>query len=331
MARPLRIQYENAYYHVTCRGNARQGIFANDQDRSAFLDLLNRSRQIYQVQVLAYVLMRNHFHLVVKTPLGNLQEFMRHFNISYTCYFNRRHKRVGHLYQGRYKAFLIDADSYLQEVTRYLHLNPIRVKGKADLVVKEKKRDLERYSWSSYVYYVGRRKGNSFLASEEILGYFGGNASRGRRNYRKFVEEGLEGEIESPLQKGRGHGIVGDEDFVEGVRDRFLKRIRESREVPGFKGIISRTAPAKILGVVCKEMGVNGEELQKKGERRIGRGLLMEMLYRYGGLNQREIGEMMGVDYSSVSVARKRFQLLSEGDKKVLELMERVQNKMSQG
>ena len=331
MARPLRIQYENAYYHVTCRGNARQGIFVNDQDRSAFLDLLNRSRKIYQAQVLAYVLMGNHFHLAVKTPLGNLKEFMRHFNISYTSYFNRRHKRVGHLYQGRYKAFLIDADSYLQEVTRYVHLNPVRVKGKANLVVKERKRELEGYSWSSYVYYIGRKKGNSLLASAEILGYFGGNTSRGRRNYRKFVEGGLEGEIESPLQKGKGHGIVGDADFVESVRDRVLKRVGESREVPGFKGIISQIAPAKILGVVCKEMGVNGEELQKKGERGIGRGLLMEMLYRYGALNQREIGEMMGVDYRSVSVARKRFQLLSEGDRKVLELMERVQRKISQG
>jgi hypothetical protein len=275
--------------------------------------------------------MRNHFHLAVKTPLGNLKEFMRHFNISYTSYFNRRHKRVGHLYQGRYKAFLIDADSYLQEVTRYVHLNPTRVKGKANLVVKERKRELEGYSWSSYVYYVGRRKGNSLLASEEILGYFGGNTSRGRRSYRKFVEEGLEGEIESPLRKGKGHGIVGDEDFMEGVRDRFLKKARESREVPGFKGIIGQIAPAKILGVVCKETGVNGDELQKKGEREIGRGLLMEMLYRYGALNQREIGEMTGVDYSSVSVARKRFQVLSEGNKKVLELMDRVKNKISQG
>jgi hypothetical protein len=154
---------------------------------------------------------------------------------------------------------------------------------------------------------------------------------RGRRSYRKFVEEGLEGEIESPLKKGRGHGIVGGEDFMVGVRARFLKRVRESREVPGFKGIISRTAPARILGVVCKETGVNGEELEKKGERGIGRGLLMEMLYRYGGLNQREIGERMGVDYSSVSVARKRFQLLSKGNKKVLKLMERVQSKISQG
>jgi hypothetical protein len=113
--------------------------------------------------------MRNHFHLVVKTPLGNLKEFMRHFNISYTSYFNRGHKRVGHLYQGRYKAFLIDADSYLQEVTRYVHLNPIRVKGKANLDGLEKKRYLEGYRWSSYPLYLKRGKRNSFLNVGEVF------------------------------------------------------------------------------------------------------------------------------------------------------------------
>jgi len=331
MARPLRIQYENAYYHVTCRGNARQEIFANDQDRSAFLGLLNRSREIYQVEILAYVLMRNHFHLVVKTPLGNLKEFMRHFNISYTSYFNRRHGRVGHLYQGRYKAFLIDADSYLQEVTRYLHLNPIRVKRKGEMDAKERKRYLERYPWSSYPYYIGREKGNSLMRMEEILDHFGGRGLRGRKSYRKFVEEGLDGTKESPLQKGKGHGIVGDEDFVERVQDRFLRRIRVSREIPGVKGIIGQIAPGKILGVVSEETGVSSEELKRKGERAVGRGLLMEMLYRYGGLNQRQIGEIMGVDYSSVSVTRKRFHLLALRDKEVLGLMERVQKRINQG
>ena len=96
MARPLRIQFENAYYHVTCRGNARQEIYAQDLDRSVFLRLLARSAEVYQVEVLAYVLMANHFHLLVKTPRANLQEFMRHFNISYTSYFNRAHERTGH-------------------------------------------------------------------------------------------------------------------------------------------------------------------------------------------------------------------------------------------
>src|SRR4030043_1166617 len=148
MTRPLRIQFENAYYHVTCRGNARQEIFSNDPDRSAFLDLLERSSDTYQTEILAYVLMSNHFHLLVKTPLANLQEFMRHFNISYTSYYNRTHRKTGHLYQGRYKSFLVDADSYLQEVSRYIHLNPVRGRGKAKLPVHEKNSYLRRYTGS---------------------------------------------------------------------------------------------------------------------------------------------------------------------------------------
>jgi putative transposase len=128
MAWPLRIQFENAYYHVTCRGNARQTIFSSDTVRSAFLDLPGRSSDIYRTEILAYVLMGNHFHLLVKTPLGNLQEFMRHFNISYTGLYNRRHRRSDHLYQGRYHSFLIDANTYLKEVSRYIHLNPVKIK-----------------------------------------------------------------------------------------------------------------------------------------------------------------------------------------------------------
>jgi predicted XRE-type DNA-binding protein len=197
--------------------------------------------------------------------------------------------------------------------------------------VKEKKRYLQRYRWSSYFYYGARGKRNSLLNMQEILGYFGGNNGRGRRNYEKFVVEGLEGGITSPLEKGKGHGVVGNEDFVERVRDRFLKKGMKQREVPAVRGIIGQVAPAKILGVVSRETGVSEEELQKRGERGVGRGLLMEMLYRYGGLNQRQIGEMMGVDYSSVSVARKRFQLLCRREKQVLGLMERVQKKISQG
>ena len=112
MARPLRIQYPGACYHVTCRGNERRKIFRDDQDRKGFLERLALSLEIYEVSLLCYVLMDTHFHLLVMTPKGNLAEFMRHFNVSYTSAFNRRHRRVGHLYQGRYKAFLIDADTY---------------------------------------------------------------------------------------------------------------------------------------------------------------------------------------------------------------------------
>ncbi|MCX5906882.1 MAG: hypothetical protein NTY64_06775 [Deltaproteobacteria bacterium] len=205
------------------------------------------------------------------------------------------------------------------------------MKGKANLDGSEKKKYLEGYAWSSYPLYLRREKINLFLNVGEVLRYFGGDTSRGRKSYRRFVEEGLGGEIESPLQKGKGHGIVGDGDFVERVQDLFLKKARSSREVPAVKGILGQIAPMKILGVISGATGVKGEELKKKGERGLGRGLLMEMLYRYGGLNQRQIGEMMGVDYSSVSVGRKRFQLLVERNKEVQRLMGKVQRGISQG
>jgi REP element-mobilizing transposase RayT len=181
MARPLRIQFENAYYHVTCRGNARQEIYADDLDRSVFLRLLARSAEIYQVGVLAYVLMANHFHLLVKTPGANLQEFMRHFNISYTSHFNRDHERTGHLYQGRYKAFLIDADSYLQEVSRYIQLNPLRSQDRIRKALTERRKYLRNYQWSSYPSYASRRSPRSFPRVQDILACFGGDTPEGRK------------------------------------------------------------------------------------------------------------------------------------------------------
>ena len=127
MTRPLRIDYPDALYHVTCRGNERKEIFRDDHDRSAFLEKLQSSLEVYALRLHAYVLMNNHFHLVLQTPKANLSEFMRQFNVSYTGYHNRRHQRAGHLYQGRFKAVLVEADSYLLELSRYVHLNPVRV------------------------------------------------------------------------------------------------------------------------------------------------------------------------------------------------------------
>ncbi len=123
MARPLRIQYPGAVYHVTCRGNERQDIFKDDADRKRFLQILIQSVNIYSVKLFSYVLMSNHFHLLIETPKGNLAEFMRKFNITYTGYYNRRHDRVGHLYQGRYKSILVDKNEYLSILSRYIHLN----------------------------------------------------------------------------------------------------------------------------------------------------------------------------------------------------------------
>ena len=333
MARPLRIQYENAYYHVTCRGNARQKIFSNDADHSTFLDPLERSSDIYQIEILAYVLMSNHFHLFVKTPLGNLQEFMRHFNISYTSYYNWRHHRTGHLYQGRYKSLLVDADEYLQEISRYIHLNPMRVRVTSGMTLNEKKKYLRNYRWSSYGGYIWKRDRRPFLRVGEVLASFGGDTEKGRRSYEGFVMEGLAGKLTSPLEGGRGHGIVGAREFMEKIRARYLRSVAESREVPAVRKIVVQIEPQRIIREICEAFEVERQELLRKGYKGVGRGVLMELLYRYGGMNQREIGELMGIDYSAVSVMRKRLSVLQKRDRNLSAGIERIKERLqsSQG
>lgn len=329
MARPLRIQYENAYYHVTCRGNAREDIFRDDADRKAFLDLLARSSEIYQVDVLVFVLMTNHFHLVIKTPLANLQEFMRHFNISYTSYFNRTHQRVGHLYQGRYKSFLIDADTYLMEVTRYVHLNPVQIKKNETRSLHELQKQLRAYQWSSYPDYIRKTIRYPWLSREALLSSFGGDNAIGSKTYGQFVERGLTEDIPTPLSKGKGHGIIGDASFIEKISTQYIPSMMK-REVPALRKIDRHIKPERILDAVMSETGTEKSEFLARGYQGIARGMAMELLYRHGGLTQREIGDLMGIDYSAVSVGRKRFRMSAEQDEHLKQLATRIQDRLIQ-
>lgn len=188
MARPLRIQYPDAVYHVTGRGNERKEIFRDVRDRRTFLKLLFQSARIYQVKLFSYVLMENHFHLLLQTPLGNLGEFMRRFNISYTGYYNRRNQRVGHLYQGRYQSILVDKESYLSLLSRYIHLNPVRTQGMEAKTAKEKVRYLRDYIWSSLPGYLHTRKREKFVDYGMVLEEYGGDDDRGRRAYQQAIE-----------------------------------------------------------------------------------------------------------------------------------------------
>jgi hypothetical protein len=272
--------------------------------------------------------MSNHFHLFVKTPLGNLQEFMRHFNISYTSYYNWKHDLKGHLYQGRYKSFLVDADNYLQEVSRYIHFNPIRVKLRSQMTLDEKRRYLRDYPWSSYGGYISQDRRRGFLRVEEVLAYFGGDTARGGRRYEEFVVEGMSGKIPNPLEKGAGHGIIGTSDFIEKIREHYIESATESRELPAVKKILAQVEPERIIRVICEMFKVEREELLRKGYKGVARGVLMEMLYRYGGMKQREIGELMGIDYSAVSVTRKRLSALQGEDRRLSVLVERLEKRL---
>ncbi len=328
MARPLRIQYQNAYYHTTCRGNAREIIFLDDQDRKTFLTLLESSSLTYGVEVFCYVLMNNHFHLVLKTPRGNLSEFMRHFNISYTSFFNRRQARVGHLYQGRYKAFLIEADRYLLEVSRYVHLNPIRTQEKEKIKPKERLSLLKSYPWSTFSGYFRNDKRESFINYREVLSYLGGDTPSSRRKYITFVLEGLKREIANPIDTSRGHSILGSDSFVEGLKDRFLAQDAISREQPELRRLKSLSlSPEEVIESILHLTGRSSREVVAKSARGSERAIALELLYRYCELSQDEIGEIMGgVNYTAVSLARKRLKNRMAKDKELVRRFDEIED-----
>lgn len=220
MARPLRIEYEGALYHVTARGNARGAIFRDDSDRTAFLAILGRIVERSNWLCHAYCLMGNHYHLLIETPDGNLSAGMRQLNGVYTQTFNRRHARVGHLLQGRYKAILVDRDSYLLELSRYIVLNPVRAK-----MVKHPK----DYAGSSYRATAGSAKPQEFLTRDWILRQFASARPRAQAAYRGFVQEGIG--LPSPWDKLTGQILLGSEAFVKKTA-RKLKEAATIREIP---------------------------------------------------------------------------------------------------
>lgn len=325
MARPLRIQYPGAYYHVTCRGNERRKIFRGDRDRKSFLERLALSLEIYEVSLLCYVLMDNHFHLLLMTPKGNLGEFMRHFNISYTSAFNRRHRRVGHLYQGRYKAFLIDADNYLLALSRYIHLNPVRLKAFEKKMTDEKWAELSRFRWSSLWGYLLSTKREAFVDYEMVLSQAGGDTRKGRQGYRRFILSGLEGELESPLELGRGHGIVGGKDFIDWVKGKLVDRRIRRREQPALRELGRECDPEALVERFSVLTGIARKDLCRKGKQSVERAMLMELIYRFCQISQPEIGKLVGgLDYAAVSQARGRLHKRLVQDEQVRKRFEEI-------
>lgn len=325
MARQLRIQYSGAVYHITCRGNERKEIFKDDIDRRTFLKILSQSAKIYNIKVFSYVLMENHFHLLIETPLGNLGEFMRHFNITYTSHYNRRHNRAGHLYQGRYKSILVDKASYLSLLSRYIHLNPIRIKGFERKTEREKIQYLKGYLWSSLLGYISNRGKEEFIDYMMVLEEYGGDNDRGRLAYKKRIYTDITEKIEIK-DKIIGQSILGGEEFIGWVRNKFLKR-KKDRECPSLREIQRYKAKEDIIEAVEKEIGKNIEEI--RAEKGSIRQIVMDLLYRVGGLTGVEIGKTMGVDYTTVSQGRKRLREKIQKDKKLKQLLNRIEVKLS--
>jgi putative transposase len=325
MSRPLRVEYPGAVYHITARGNEKKAIFRDHRDRESFLDILAQSKKIYGIRLFAYVLMDNHFHLLLETPLGNLSQFMRRFTITYTSYFNRIHNRVGHLFQGRYKSILVDKESYLSELSRYIHLNPVRTKELKNKTPEEKWNYLMNYPWSSLRGYLGKKSKEPFLEHSLILADFGGDTNLGRRAYQKRTKEDLTGQLEIK-RKVIGQAILGGDPFIKWVKDTFYSKKRD-RECPGLAELKRYRALEEVLEILSKETGKTIEEVKVK--KHPLRPVFMDLLYRAGGLSGIEIGKIFKVDYSTVSQTRKRLALKLEKDRGLRKIVERIESKLS--
>jgi putative transposase len=250
---------------------------------------------------------------------------MRHFNITYTSYFNRRHKRVGHLYQGRYKSIVVDKDEYLSVLSRYIHLNPIRtkqVKGKAG---EEKIEILMNYNWSSLPGYITKGKKEKIIDYEKVLDEYGGDNAKGRKAYEKRIKEDIAQGLEI-RDKIIGQSIIGGEEFIEWIKEKFIKGERD-RECPPLRDLQRYRAKEEIMRVITKETGKSFEEIKAEG--RNLRQIAMDILYRIGSIKGVEIGKMFGVDYSTVSQGRKRLREKMQKDKKLRELVARIEQNLS--
>jgi putative transposase len=291
MARPLRIEYEGAVYHVTARGNERGKIFFSKRDYDKFKEYIAAAKGKYGLILHSYVLMTNHYHLIIETPEKNLSKIMHYINSSYTTYTNIKRKRKGHLFQGRYKAILVDKDNYLLELSRYLHLNPVR----ANMAQKP-----EDYSYSSYKSYI-TDLAEDIVSRDTILEMLTAKRKEAPVRYRHFVESALGEEIASPLQKVYGGMILGDEGFIKDALARLEPERVETPEVSHSKALRSSLGMEEIISMCCQYFGIAKEEIMRN-KRNEARKVCVYLIKKHTCATNREIAELFGtLSYSAVA------------------------------
>jgi putative transposase len=281
MSRPLRIEFSGALYHVTSRGDGREPIFLDDEDRGLLLCVFSDVIRNFNWVVHAYCLMDNHYHLLVETPDGNLSKGMRQLNGIYTQRFNRRHGRVGHVYQGRYKAIIVQKESYLMELARYIVLNPVR----ARMVCLA-----EEWPWSSYRATATLCAAPRWLTIDWLLGAFSERRDEAAKRYCAFVAEGSD--QPSPWEKLKSQIFLGSEYFVESLQ-RKIGSDTSLHEIP----FAQKRALPKPLAQIADEYPRDDAIAQA---------------YASGGYSLKEIGDHFGLHYSRVSRIVKKQQLTKE-------------------
>lgn len=299
MARKPRILFAGAIYHITFRGNARQDIFLDVRDRRHLLDKVKEYSETYQSRIFLYCLMTNHVHLLVQTPLANLDRFMGALLTSHSVYFNRRHERSGHLMQGRYDGQLVSGDSYLLNLSRYIHLNPVCTDYWAKRSVRERADFLMRYPWSSYRAYIGLATAPEWLNTNPLLAGFESRAGQDAPSaYRQFVETGMaESDVDfKALLKGKPIAI-GPPAFVDRMRELYAKSVgtRIQSEDAVLRVSKSFRKPDDVFSAVQQVTGLTTEGLNHRIQAGPARALLAWALQKYAGQTQRDVAGRLGL------------------------------------
>ncbi|WP_320041492.1 transposase [uncultured Desulfobacter sp.] len=321
MARPLRIEFEGACYHVLSRGNNRKDVFRSEEDREDFLELLEEMVDRFSIVIYAYVLMGNHYHLLLKTEEPNLSRAMQWLGTSYTRRFNIRHMQSGHLFQGRFKSILVQNDSYLITLSCYIHRNPLRAK-----MVER----LSDYPWSSYQFYAYGKEEPEWLNTQMLLSHFGSGKEQ-YTNYRRKVKKYSDEDLS--IWEDVKHGLIyGSQAFVERIKAKYLSD-KPDRELPQLNQMLRSENPDALIKEISNALDCDIETLRSAGRltgaNRDKRDVVIKILLQTGKYSNQQIGELVGLTYSSVS---KRLSCINESLKKGAEtdfaiIYQRVMNK----
>jgi len=318
MARPLRIVYEGAFYHITARGNERKNIFRSRKDYEKFLSYLTDSVHKFGMVLHAFVLMTNHYHLIVESPKANLSSFMHALNSAYTTYFNIKRKRAGHLFQGRYKAFVVDADNYLLELSRYIHLNPVR----AGMAEKP-----EEYPYSSLRSYFFPKE-ETMVVRGLIWDMISGERKKAPQRYREFVASALLEKSGNPFEKVYGGAILGGEGFIKEVLQRLNAQSLRSKETSHRRALASTTSHMdEIIHLLSIHFGVSEEKVVTSSPYR---GYAVYLARKHTPYSNREIGEYSGgITYSAVTKIGTRLKERMREDGKLRSDIRGLEEKLS--
>ncbi|NVM21363.1 MAG: transposase [Desulfobacterales bacterium] len=321
MARPLRIEYPGAFYHVMNRGNAGEDIFISIRDKERFTEYLEKSVERFSIIIHTYCLMSNHYHLLVETPQPNLSLAMQWLNVSYASYHNRKRHRSGHLFQGRFKSILVDADEYLKHLSRYIHLNPVRAK------IVEKP---EGYHWSSYRAFIGTTKAPKWLETDWLLSTFGKKRKAAAQNYKAFVDEVDGKTLEDPAKDLVGGFILGDSDFVNWVKESLLSNKNDEKEIPQLKQLKPRVSLDAIIQSICASFGSTEKQIREKGRKgNKARDFAIYLARDLTGSSCKELGNFFGdVSGAAITVRYKYIARQAKRDRKLTRELKKIKGQI---